>query len=96
MPWQISYSGMCTIAKIIRTGSSMRSLIVYEMGPKHQYFNSLASGRCGGYFINIIFDHMLGIKFMVNIGSGKGFVSLGSKSLPEPMLVQIYIRIWRH
>ena len=30
----------------------------------------------------------------VNIGSG--FVPSGNKSLPEPMLIQIYVVIWRH
>ena len=32
----------------------------------------------------------------VNIGSGKGLVLSGSKPLPETMLTQIYIAIWRH
>ena len=32
----------------------------------------------------------------VNIGSGDGLVPSGNKSLPEPMLTQIYAAIWRH
>ena len=32
----------------------------------------------------------------VNIGSGNGLVPSGNKPLPEPMLTQIYVVIWRH
>ena len=32
----------------------------------------------------------------INIGSGYGLVPSGSKPLPEPMLTQIYIALWRH
>ena len=32
----------------------------------------------------------------VNIGSGNGLVPSGKKPLPEPMLTQIDIAIWRH
>ena len=32
----------------------------------------------------------------VNIGSGNGLVASGNKPLPEPMLTQIYVVIWRH
>ena len=32
----------------------------------------------------------------VNIGSGSGLVPSGNKSLPEPMLTQIYVTIWHH
>ena len=53
---------------------------------------------------------MLSIKFMstpydialrctpqlVNIGSGNGLVSSGNRPLPEPMLTQSYVAIWRH
>ena len=31
----------------------------------------------------------------VNIGSGNGLVPSGNKLLPEPMLTQIYVAIWR-
>ena len=31
-----------------------------------------------------------------NIGSGNGLVPSGNKPLPEPMLTQIYVAIWRH
>ena len=30
------------------------------------------------------------------IGSGNGLVPSGNKPLPEPMLTQIFIAIWRH
>ena len=33
---------------------------------------------------------------LVNIGSGNGLVLSGNKPLPEPMLTQIYVAIWRH
>ena len=32
----------------------------------------------------------------VNIGSGNGLVPSGNKPLPEPMLTQISVAIWRH
>ena len=32
----------------------------------------------------------------VNIGSGNGLVPSGNKPLPEPMLTQISVDIWRH
>ena len=32
----------------------------------------------------------------VNIDSGNGLVPWGNKPLPEPMLTQIYVAIWRH
>ena len=32
----------------------------------------------------------------VNIGSGNGLVPSGNKLLPEPLLAQIYVVIWRH
>ena len=32
----------------------------------------------------------------VNIGLGNGLVLSGNKPLPEPMLTQIYVTIWRH
>ena len=35
-------------------------------------------------------------RWQVNIGSGNDFVPLGSKSLPEPILNQIYVTIWHH
>ena len=35
------------------------------------------------------------LKSRVNIGSGNGLVSSGTKPLPEPMLTQIYA-IWHH
>ena len=31
-----------------------------------------------------------------NISSGQGLVPSGNKPLPEPMLTQIYIAMWRH
>ena len=33
--------------------------------------------------------------WQVNIGSGNGLVPSGNKPLPEPMLTQIYVAIWR-
>ena len=30
-----------------------------------------------------------------NIGSGDGLVSSGNKPLPAPMVIQIYVAIWR-
>ena len=30
------------------------------------------------------------------LGSGNGLVPWGTKPLPEPMLTQIYVIIWRH
>ena len=32
----------------------------------------------------------------INLGSGYGLVLSGTKPLPEPMLTQIYVVIWRH
>ena len=32
----------------------------------------------------------------VNIGSGNDLVPPGNKPLPEPMLSQFYVAIWRH
>ena len=32
----------------------------------------------------------------VNNGSDNGLVPSGNKSLPEPMLTQIFVAIWRH
>ena len=32
----------------------------------------------------------------VNIGSGDGLVLSGDKPLPEPMLTQFFVTIWRH
>ena len=34
--------------------------------------------------------------YLVNIGLGNGLVPSGNNPLPEPMLTQIYIVIWRH
>ena len=34
--------------------------------------------------------------WQVNIGSGNGLVPSGKKPLPEPMLTQISVAIWRH
>ena len=34
--------------------------------------------------------------WLVNIISGNGLVPSGNKPLPEPMLTQIYVAIWRH
>ena len=33
---------------------------------------------------------------MSQIGSGSGLVMLGNKPLPEQILTQIYVAIWRH
>ena len=33
---------------------------------------------------------------IINIGSGNGLVPSGNKPLPDPMLTQIYVPIWRH
>ena len=33
---------------------------------------------------------------LVNFGSGNGLVPSGNKPLPEAMLTQIYVAIWRH
>ena len=30
-----------------------------------------------------------------NIGSGNGLVSSGNKPIPEPMVIQIYVAVWR-
>ena len=32
----------------------------------------------------------------VNIGSGSGLVPSGNKPLPEPMLTQSLVTLWRH
>ena len=32
----------------------------------------------------------------VNIGSGNSLVPSGNKPLPEPMLIQTIVAIWRH
>ena len=37
-----------------------------------------------------------GPHWWVNIGSGNGLVSSDTKRLPEAMLTQIYVDIWRH
>ena len=34
--------------------------------------------------------------WIVNIGSGSGFVPTGTRPLPEPMLTQSYVIVWRH
>ena len=39
-------------------------LLIYTWIIIPQYLNSLALGRCGCYFENVIFEHMLCIKFM--------------------------------
>ena len=33
---------------------------------------------------------------VVNIGSNNGMVQSGNRPLPEPMLTQIYVPIWRY
>ena len=38
----------------------------------------------------------LDLNVAVTIGSGNGLVPPGIKPLPEPMLTQIYVTIWRH
>ena len=35
-------------------------------------------------------------RWSVNIGSGNGLVPSGNKPLPEPMVTQICVAIWRH
>ena len=35
-------------------------------------------------------------RWKVNIGSGNGLVPSGNKPLPEPILTQIFVAIWRH
>ena len=34
--------------------------------------------------------------WLVNIGSGNGLVPPGNNPLPEPILTQFYVAIWRH
>ena len=74
--------------------------------------NSLAPGRSWCDFENVIFNLALVIgifkssydnvlKWMpqnltVNIGSGNGLVPSGNKPLPEPMLTQSLVALWRH
>ena len=38
----------------------------------------------------------IALKSRVNIGSGNGLLSSGTKPLPEPMLTQIHVAIWHH
>ena len=41
--------------------------------------------------------HVTGLHWWsVNMGSGNGLVPSGNKPLPEPMLTQIYVAVWRH
>ena len=50
--------------------------------------------RCMSFYtlINVTGLH----RWAVNISSGNDLGSSGSKPLPEPMLTQIYVAIWRH
>ena len=44
-----------------------------------------------------IAQYVIGLHWRsVNIGSGNGMVSSRNKPLPEPMLTQISVVIWRH
>ena len=72
--------------------------------------NSLAPGKFEWNFRHVIFKQILvidgwGISCEIAliwmsldfvIGSGNGLVSSGNKPLPEPMLTQISVGIWRH
>ena len=44
------------------------------------------------YQVNATTPH----RSLVNIGSGNDLVPSGTKPLPEPMLTQFYVTIWRH
>ena len=47
-------------------------------------------------FFQITLRGMSHIIFDDNIGSGNGLEPSGTKPLPEPMLIQIYVIIWCH
>ena len=53
----------------------------------------------GGWYIYSEFALMwlpMDLTDDVKIASGDGFVPSGNNSLPEAMLTQIYVAIWRH
>ena len=56
------------------------------------------SDRWLGYLLRICpYMNVTGpYRWSVNIGSGNGLVPSGNNSLPEQMLTQIYVAIWRH
>ena len=41
-------------------------------------------------------DSIIITQWLVDTGSGNGFVPSGTKPLPELMLIQIYEAIWSH
>ena len=55
----------------------------------HSLLNSLAPGKFEWNFRHVIFKQS-------NIGSGNGLVPSGNKPLPELMLTQNSVAIWRH
>ena len=65
-------------------------------------FFTLVDGTANlGATLFLLSQELLGItqvksKAYVNIGSGNGLVPSGNKPLPEPMLTQISVSIWRH
>ena len=57
--------------------------------------------HCSDYFHKHSQGHWLQVngaglnRLLVNIGSGNGLEPSGNKPLPEPMLTQIPVAIWR-
>ena len=50
--------------------------------------------RCMRFDLSIFCETSL--QWLFNFGSGNGSVPSGNKPLPETMVTQIYVRIWRH
>ena len=69
----------------------------WEMGPEFLRFISRMdiSGPSRAIALRWIRQHPISV-YLVNIGLGRGLVPSGSKPLPGPMLIHIYVAIGRH
>ena len=69
----------------------------FEWNYRHVVFKQILVIDGWGIFCEIALMNVTGLHWqLVNIGSGNGLVPSGNKPLPEPMMTQISVAIWRH
>ena len=69
----------------------------FECNFRYVPFSDFSDWWLGHFLRNRPNMNVIGLHWWsVKIGSGNGLVSSGNKPLPEPMLTQISVAIWRH
>ena len=69
----------------------------FEWNSRHNFQTDFSDWWLRRLLLNCPNMNVIGLCWWsVNIGSGNGLVPSGNKPLPEPMLTQISVTIWRH